>query len=285
MKKAGQSKTPGLFGFLTPKGATPDSGPPLPSPFAAVREERMQRLGLIHIGTSGWHYESWKGPFYPPDLPNEKLLDWYSKHFHTTEINTTFYRLPTEETFAHWRTAVPKDFLFAVKASRYITHMRKLKEPEAPLALFLQRAETLGERLGPILFQLPPHWHCNPERFRAFLEKLPARHRYAFEFRDASWFSAAIVDVLASFGAAFCIYDLDGRLSPRKVTAAFVYVRLHGPAGPYRGDYDAQTLAGWAESCRTWAREGKDVYCYFDNDEAGFAPQNALRLQQMVTAP
>jgi len=236
----------------------------------------------IHIGTSGWHYPHWKGPFYPDDLAQEAFLSWYAKRFHTAEINNTFYQLPSEQTLAHWRDTVPADFIFAVKASRYITHMKKLKDPEESLRLFLERTMVLGEKLGPILFQLPPHWKCNPQRFHEFLEKLPQAHRYAFEFRDESWFSTPILAALAEFGAAFCIYELDRRLSPREVTTDFVYIRLHGPDGPYRGNYDPQTLAGWAGVFTTWAAQGKEVYCYFDNDETGYAARNALRLQEML---
>jgi uncharacterized protein YecE (DUF72 family) len=242
----------------------------------------MTRRGKIHIGTSGWHYESWKGPFYPDGLANDELLPWYAAHFHTTEINNTFYRLPSEKTLAHWRVAVPEGFFFAVKASRFITHMKKLKDPESSLGLFLERIGVLKETLGPILFQLPPRWRCNPKRLRSFLEKLPPTHRHAFEFRDESWFSAEILALLTEFRAAFCIYDLDRRLSPKEITSDFVYVRLHGPNGPYRGEYDPGTLAGWADDFSSWAGEGKEIYCYFDNDEAGYAAADARRLQEMV---
>ena len=242
----------------------------------------MSAARPVHIGTSGWHYQHWKGPFYPEDLPDGRYLEHYLKHFETAEINNTFYRLPEEGTFTRWRDAVPEGFIFSVKASRYITHMKKLKDPEQPLANFVERIETLGDRLGPVLFQLPPGWRLNIERLRSFLKALPEGHRYAFEFRDPSWFGDETGVALAERGAAFCIYDFEGRQSPRSVTADFVYVRLHGPDGAYQGKYDDTALADWAKALSSWAGEGKEVFCYFDNDEKGYAAQNALKLKGLL---
>ena len=237
----------------------------------------------LHIGTSGWHYAHWKGPFYPRGLADEELLAWYAESFQTAEINNSFYRLPTAETFAAWRETVPEGFIFAVKASRFITHMKKLKDPAEPLGTFLGRASILGEKLGPILFQLPPRWKRNAGRLRSFLEELPGEYRYAFEFRDESWFDPEIYKPLAEHGAAFCIFELAGALSPREVTADFAYIRLHGPGDAYQGEYGRKGLAPWAEAIAAWTRQGKDVFCYFDNDQSGFAPRDARRLQEMMT--
>jgi uncharacterized protein YecE (DUF72 family) len=242
----------------------------------------MTGLENIHIGTSGWHYDSWVGPFYPESLPKKDFLAHYAKHFHTVEINNSFYQLPKTETLTAWRKAVPKGFLFAVKASRYITHMKKLKDAKEALASFLNRVNALGDKLGPILFQLPPRWRFNPERFYDFLEILPGNYRYAFEFRDTSWMDPAAYEALNMFGAAFCIYDLAGYRSPKEITADFIYVRLHGPGDAYKGCYDASRLSGWAGAFSTWVDMGNQVFCYFDNDEAGYAPQNALKLQAMM---
>lgn len=236
----------------------------------------------IHIGTSGWHYDHWRGPYYPEDLPKEQFLEYHAERFHTVEVNNSFYQLPEAETLQQWWETVPEDFVFAVKASRYITHMKKLKDPAEPVSNFLERVSALGDKLGPVLFQLPPNWHFNPERLTSFLETLPAGHRYTFEFRDESWFDPRAYRALAEHGAAFCIYHLAGRLSPKEVTADFVYVRLHGPGDAYQGQYDDETLAGWAGAFSTWARQGKEVFCYFDNDQAGYAAQDALRLQVML---
>lgn len=241
------------------------------------------RKGRVLIGTSGWHYDHWRGPFYPDDLPEDRWLAFYRQRFSTVEINNSFYQLPSRATLEAWREEVPRRFVFAAKASRYITHMKKLKDPAEPLGNFFERMEALGDRLGPILFQLPPRWKANPERLEAFLTELPRGRRCAFEFRDESWFAPEAYEVLAARGAAFCIYELAGRTSPREVTADFAYVRLHGPASEkYRGRYDRRTLGGWAGAFAAWNRQGKDVYCYFDNDQDGYAAINAGELQEMV---
>jgi uncharacterized protein YecE (DUF72 family) len=242
----------------------------------------LRRRGKIHIGTSGWHYDHWKGPFYPEDMKAEDFLRFYAERFHTVEINNSFYRLPEEKTFSGWNKSVPEGFIFSVKASRYITHMKKLKDPKEPVARFMKNANALGDKLGPVLFQLPPKWSANAERLRSFLEILPDDQRYAFEFRDTTWFTHSVYELLAEFGAAFCIYELEGLISPKEVTAGFVYVRLHGPGGKYQGQYDARTLSGWAGAFFAWASKGKDIYCYFDNDQAGYAAQDALKLQEMT---
>ena len=237
----------------------------------------------IRIGTSGWHYRHWRGPFYPPDLPASKWLEFYRDRFSTAEINNSFYRLPSLKTFTGWKKTVDKNFVFSVKANRYITHMKKLKDPEDTLKKFLKQADTLGVKLGPILFQLPPRWKRNPERLGAFLKMLPNKYRCAFEFRDPSWFDDRIYDLLEKHGAAFCIYQLAGRISPKKVTADFVYVRLHGPGdNSYQGSYSAGELSGWAAIFSAWRQKGEDIYCYFDNDQNGYAPLNALRLKEMM---
>ncbi len=236
---------------------------------------------MIRVGTSGWHYKHWEGPFYPDGLGKESWLEHYQDHLSTVEVNNTFYQLPSEKTLYNWREGVAEDFVFSVKASRYITHMKKLKEPEEPLDTFLGRIAVLGRRLGPILFQLPPNWHYDGPRLASFVEALPSGQRYAFELRDPDWLNDEAYRILEDHGAALCIYDFHGRQSPKRVTADFVYVRLHGPYGPYRGKYDTQTLAGWAGAFSAWLAQGKDVYCYFDNDEAGYAVQNALELQAM----
>jgi uncharacterized protein YecE (DUF72 family) len=243
----------------------------------------MNNRNLFHIGTSGWHYHHWRGPFYPEDLRPGDYLGFYRRKFHTVEINNSFYRLPSEKALTDWRESVPPGFIFAVKGSRYITHMKKLKDPETSLAPLLERVRLLEDRLGPILFQLPPRWGFNEERLAEFLAALPRDYRYAFEFRDAGWLNEAAYRLLRNHGAAFCIYELAGRLSPREVTADFVYLRLHGPGGAYQGRYDRGTLADWAKAVSAWAGQGLPVFCYFDNDEAGFAAQNALELQEMLT--
>jgi uncharacterized protein YecE (DUF72 family) len=242
----------------------------------------MVRTGVSHIGTSGWHYGHWRGPFYPDKLAAEEFLEFYAARFHTVEINNSFYQLPAAATLEHWRDTVPEGFIFAVKGSRYITHMKKLQEPEQTLRPLLERVELLNPKLGPLLFQLPPRWGFNPERLESFLQALPQPGRYALEFRDPSWINREACELLRRHNAAFCIYELAGYQSPLEVTADSVYIRLHGPSGAYQGQYGEQALAGWAEKITSWTGAGQDVFCYFDNDESGYAAQDALRLQEML---
>jgi uncharacterized protein YecE (DUF72 family) len=243
----------------------------------------MRKQERIHIGTSGWHYEHWRGAFYPEDLTKEDFLKYYKNQFHTVEINNTFYQLPEEEIPLGWRKTVPPGFIFSVKGSRYITHMKKPKNPKKPVSTFLRRIEVLENNLGPILFQLPPRWKFNPDRLKSFLEVLPEKFRCAFELRDTNWFEEESLGFLEQHGAAFCIYEFAGTLSPKHVTADFIYTRLHRPEeAAYKGQYDTRVLSGWAGAFAAWARQEKEVFCYFDNDEAGYAAQDALRVQEMI---
>ncbi len=236
----------------------------------------------IHIGTSGWHYDHWRGYFYPEGLSKNDFLAFYADRFQTVEINNSFYQLPKKGTLEKWRDGVEAGFVFAVKASRYITHMKKLKDPEKTLAPLLEVIHVLNPKLGPILFQLPPRWRFNLERFRDFLKALPVGHKYAFELRDPSWHDPRAYEAMAERGVAFCMYELAGSRSPREVTGGFVYIRLHGPGTAYKGEYSTASLSGWAGAISKWVRQGKEVFCYFDNDEAGYAPRDALRLQKML---
>lgn len=237
----------------------------------------------IRIGTSGWHYKHWRGAFYPADVSAMRMFAYYQRHFDTVELNNSFYRLPTEAAFDAWREATPKNFVFAVKASRFLTHRIKLKDPERALDNFLPRAERLGRKLGPILFQLPPKWNVNLERLEGLLELLPKKNRYAFEFRNPTWHTQAVHSTLQKHNAAFCIYELAGFSSAINVTADFAYVRLHGPGGKYQGSYSDDQLAAWAERVAKWSHKLKAIYIYFDNDQAGYAAQNAMRLKELVS--
>jgi uncharacterized protein YecE (DUF72 family) len=237
----------------------------------------------IRIGTSGFHYKHWRGPFYPEKIREAAMLDFYAQHFDTVELNNSFYRLPSESAFDGWRDATPENFVFAVKASRFLTHNKKLKDPENAVDNLLPRAIHLHRKLGPLLFQLPPKWRVNPERLRGLLRILPAELRYAFEFRELSWISAEVCGILREFNAAFCIYELAGYHSPLSITADFAYVRLHGPeSGKYQGSYSEHQLSRWARQIDTWSKELKAIYIYFDNDQAGYAAMNALRLKDMA---
>ena len=243
----------------------------------------MAKSRAIHIGTSGWNYDHWRGPFYPDDLSQKEWLNFYCDHFQTVEINNSFYQLPSKSTFRKWRDTVPKSFTFSVKASRYITHMKKLKDPADALNNFYKGIEPLKDRIGPILFQLPPKWRLNIDRLESFLKLLSSDFEHTFEFRDESWFQNGVFELLEKHKAAFCIYHIEGRQSPRQVTADFVYIRLHGPEAAYEGSYDGRTLAGWSRLFTKWRKGRKRIYCYFDNDQKGYAPLNAMKLQEIIS--
>ncbi len=239
-------------------------------------------MAAIHIGTSGWHYDHWIGPFYPVGSAADHLLEHYARHFSAVEINATFYRLPKRQTVAAWRDATPSGFVFTCKARRYMTHMKKLSDPQESLDRFVGTMAELRNKLGPVLFQLPPRWHVNLQRLAAFLEILPTSVRYAFEFRDQSWFCDAVNEIMQRRNVAFCIHDLAGHGSPLTATADFIYIRLHGPDGFYRGSYGTRALQTWAGRIDTWRKGGRDVFCFFNNDPQGHAVQDALRLKALL---
>ena len=236
----------------------------------------------VRIGTSGWNYKHWLGRFYPRDLPQKDLLSFYAERFDTVEVNNSFYQLPKITTMSSWRNTVPDGFLFAIKASRFITHMKKLKSSKTSSEKFFHRTDRLQEKLGPILFQLPPRWRRDAERLAGFLEALPAPCRYAFEFRDPSWLHPEIYEVLRKHNAAFCIHDFRDQQIPREITADFTYVRMHGPsAAAYSGSYPLKELAAWADQIGEWCGRLKQIYVYFNNDIDGHAITNALKLREL----
>lgn len=210
------------------------------------------------------------------------MLEFYSRHFDTVELNNTFYRLPLETGLEQWRSTSPEGFRFAVKGSRYLTHMKKLKDPEQAISRFFERVDLLGPKLGPVVFQLPPFLEIEAMRLDNFLEALPPHRRYAFEFRNPSWHSDTIYAILQKHNAAFCIFELAGFVSPHTVTADLVYVRLHGPGGAYQGSYSRAAMEQWAARILKWKSQGRHVNVYFDNDQAAFAVQNALTLKSLV---
>jgi uncharacterized protein YecE (DUF72 family) len=240
-------------------------------------------LGNVHIGTSGWHYKHWHGCFYPSSFPAAKMLRWYAERFDTVEINNSFYCLPKPEALAAWCRETPANFCFAVKASRFITHNKKLLDPKETIRNFMSAIRGLGKRLGPILFQLPPGWQLNLERLESFLRALPRGRQHVFEFRNPMWNVQPVYDTLRRYNAAYCIYELAGFQSPMEVTADFAYVRLHGPGNKYQGDYSHDQLKSWAGKIDEWRKSLRDVYIYFDNDQAGYAAKNAQELKAMVT--
>jgi uncharacterized protein YecE (DUF72 family) len=240
-------------------------------------------MSRVWIGTSGWTYDGWRGRFYPEGVPRKDWLRFYGTQFATTEINGSFYRTPSLHAVKAWRTQTPKDFLFAWKASKFITHWKRLTEKcENSLALMETRLKVLGPKTGPVLFQLPPRFKANRERLASFIKLLSRGREYAFEFRDASWYGDAILDLLRDNGIALCLSDHHDAPSPWEVTAAHVYVRGHGPGGRYRDNYPEAVLKDWARHIAAWQRQRRTVYVYFDNDQKGAAPTDARRLCTML---
>ena len=235
--------------------------------------------GKLRLGTSGWQYNHWKGTFYPRELRKNQWFEHYAKTFDTVEINNTFYRLPSEKTFHAWREATPKGFCYALKFSRYGSHMKRLKDPADSIGAFLERAEVLGKLLGPILVQLPPNFKVDADRLDAFLDAAPSRIRWAVEFRHPSWLCKPVYDVLSRRKAALCIHDMIDT-HPRKVTADWVYLRFHG--SNYGGSYSAQSLSATARRIESHLSDGLDVYVYFNNDVHGYAVANAIDLRRYV---
>jgi uncharacterized protein YecE (DUF72 family) len=246
----------------------------------AIASSHHKAMNRFRIGTSGWHYKHWLGRFYPPKTPSIEMLSYYAQYFDTVEINNSFYALPADETVKNWRRKVPDDFCFAVKGSRYLTHMKKLKDPEEGIEKFFSVFKNMGEKLGPILFQLPPYFKCNPPRLESFLTALPKKHRYVMEFRDASWHNEEIYDILRNHQAAFCIYDRGGFVSPMPITTNFTYIRYHG-AVTDRGNYSERVLAEWASRLLEWKSMEK-IFVYFNNDWEGYAINNAVTLKEML---
>jgi uncharacterized protein YecE (DUF72 family) len=238
---------------------------------------------VVLIGTSGWSYKSWSGPFFPPRLPARLHLDFYSHHFHTTELNGVFYRTPTTSAVRAWAEQTPQEFVFAWKASKFITHWKRLGPTSGnSLALLESRLRLLKAKAGPVLFQLPPQFQKNAERLASFLKRLNKPRPYVFEFRHPSWYAPEIFDLLRDHGSALCISDHHDAPAPWTVTAPHVYVRAHGPWGDYRDRYAPQTLAAWARRLSRLRKEGHSIYVYFDNDQKSAAPLDAARLMHLM---
>jgi len=246
----------------------------------------MPKRAKLLIGTSGWSYRHWRGPFYPADLSAAKQFSFYAERFSSVELNATFYRLPAPATVAAWRKSAPRGFSFVVKGSRFITHNKKLVDPERSLDRFATVViDGLGPLVAAVLFQLPPRWAFAPQRLDDFLAAFRARCgdlRVAVEFRDPSWYGEETLTILRRHDAAFCIYHLAGHQSPIEVSAGFAYVRLHGSESKYAGAYGRQGLIPWVERMRGWLASGIDVLCYFDNDGMAAAPRDAQLLRDML---
>ncbi len=236
----------------------------------------------MRIGTSGWSYAHWRGDFYPVGLPQKQWFRYYASQFDSAEINASFYRLPTQAMTAAWREAAPRSFIFAWKASQYITHSKKLKDPEQALERVYAPMMAMGAALGPALFQLPPQLRLNLERLETFLALLPPDRRHTVEFRHPSWYIDPVFEALARRNVALCVSDHHHAPAPWLATADFVYVRGHGPGGFYSGSYSDEALGHWSDHITRWRGEGRDAYAYFDNDIGCAAPYDALRLRALA---
>lgn len=239
-------------------------------------------MSKIYIGTSGWTYEHWQRVFYPSDLPRTKRLDYYTHNFNTVELNASFYHLPKPETFYNWQKQTPKDFIFAVKASRYITHIKKLKNCKEPWKRFIDSAKELNGKLGPILFQLPPFLKINLENLGKFLKTLPKKYSYVLEPRHESWFCEDLYKILKKHRVALCVADSPYWPCKEIITSSFIYLRFHGGTDLYGSNYSKKELKDWAEKIKKWKNKKMDIYAYFNNDACGYAVVNAKQLKQIL---
>jgi uncharacterized protein YecE (DUF72 family) len=233
----------------------------------------------LKIGCSGFLYDHWRKNFYPEGLSKNYWLEYYSKHFPTIELNVTFHRLPERETFAKWYLSTPEGFVFSLKGSRFITHVKKLKDCAEPIEAFFSRTSLLKEKLGVILWQFPPTFNLDLERLKDFLEALkPYCMKNAFELRNKTWINKKIIDLLGKENAAFCMADYPEFLNKLPLTADFVYMRRHGKEGSYATSYSTESLKKDAKCIKSYLKQKKDVFIYFNNDVSGYAPKNASEL-------
>ena len=239
-------------------------------------------MNRIRIGCSGWNYRHWRERFYPAGLPQRRWFEFYAEHFDTVEINNSFYRLPKPETFEAWRAQAPPGFCYAVKANRFLTQAKKLKDCAEPLERMMAPFRELAPALGPILYQLPPSLHLNLERLEQFLELVPRDVVNVFEFRDRSWNVPETFDLLDRHGASFCVHDMRNCPSARIAVGPIAYVRFHGGVGKYWGRYADPILLDWTDWMVEQARQGRPVWCYFNNDIDGHAIDDAQTLRAMV---
>jgi len=244
--------------------------------------------GRALIGTSGWSYKHWAdGVFYPHKLPQREWLAFYSEHFRAVEVNSTFYHLLKKPVFEKWRLTVPDDFLFVIKANRYITHLKRLTEPESGTARFLEDISALDEKLGPALVQLPPSLTYDSGRLQNFLhvilnQKIIPHVRIALEVRHASWLNDEAFEILRQNNVALCFADWPGLNVDSPVTADFIYLRRHGPGAAYSSDYSAEMLQKDAYKIAEWNEKGMDVFVFFNNDISGYAIKNAKQLKALL---
>ena len=238
-----------------------------------------------YVGCSGWHYEHWRGLYYPQDLPKPKWLSFYAQQFDTVELNNSFYRLPSEQAFGTWRESTPDDFVFAVKVSRFITHIRRLRNSGSAVENFLSQAAFLKEKLGPLLYQLPPSMKRNDEVLKSFLSTLPSKYQHVIEFRHESWIDEAVFDILRVYNVGLCVFDMPGLSCPLVATSDFAYIRFHGSEGLYSSSYSGEELTQWAQRIARLGQNVRVSYIYFNNDAKAFAIKNAKTLTNLLQPP
>jgi len=237
-----------------------------------------------YIGCSGWHYAHWRGLYYPEGLSKPKWLQFYAKQFTTVELNNSFYHLPSEKAFTTWRESTPDDFVFAVKVSRFITHIKRLRNLGSAVENFLSRAVFLKKKLGPFLYQLPPNMKRNDELLQNFLSSLPQNYQHVVEFRHESWIGDAVFDILRRYNVGLCVFDMPDFSCPLVATSDFAYVRFHGSEGLYWSCYSDEELSQWAQKIAQLGQNIKDIYIYFNNDAEAFAVKNAITLRNLLTS-
>jgi uncharacterized protein YecE (DUF72 family) len=239
---------------------------------------------VLFVGTSGWQYKHWRRVFYPERLPQRVWLPYFAQAFRTVEVNNTFYNLPERAVFEQWRTGTPDDFVFAVKMSRYLTHLKRLHDPAEPVQRFMERATGLGPKLGPVLIQLPPRFRADLELLEQTLELFEASVRVAVEFRDDSWFTQSTRDVLHDRRVALCLADSPRRHQPTWRTTDWGFIRFHEGTGDDAPGYNREALRRWVGIiAQTWSRR-EDVFVYFNNDTAGYAIRDAKTFAELATA-
>lgn len=237
----------------------------------------------FNIGTSGWSYAGWLGNFYPEKIKSNLILPYYATLLDSVELNNSFYQIPSAKNVQIWTEITPAHFVFSCKANRYITHFKKLEDTKETVEKLLDAFSNFEDKLGPILFQFPPYWPIDIPRLHTFIEQLPKRYLYTFEFRHKSWFCEELYELLHKYKLSLCFYNHKMLRAPEIVTGQFIYIRMHGPnEEAYQGSYEDATLLEYAQKFINWRKEGKAIYCYFDNDEKANAPKDAQRLRTIL---
>jgi len=236
----------------------------------------------IRIGTSGWYYSHWSGLFYPAKLPKTKWFQYYAKHFDSVEVNNTFYQLPKQQSVKKWYVQAPKNFIYTVKANRYITHIKRLKDTPEALERFFKTVDLLKQKLGPVLYQLPPSLQKDLDLLGGFIRLLPKNRIAVFEFRHESWYSEDTFELLNQFNVGFCVHDMPAKQTPRIITGNIIYIRFHSSTGRYSGNYTKSALKNRVHWLKKQNKKARRIYIYFNNDFNAFAVENAKQIKEQI---